>query len=658
MTRVRLAAAAAAVALAVAALSAAFVVPAGAQEADALAARPAVQGPTRSPTAFRAGEVVYVLLHFDVGVTVQGSPRLAAMIGSRTVSFTHQPYVFASHQALFSYRVAEGDFDSGGVSFGTGTVELPGGTFTPTSGGAPTSRVTLRSFGPDHVNYLIDGVAPSVREARVVSAPPGDIYRPGDVVEVELRWSEPVSVPQRHVSGTSVLVGIVPASGPISERAAALSAGNGTDLWRFRYTVRAGDGTGVLGVFGSSLTVPAGANVRDVAGNLATSRWQTIQTRLSFDAPGSSECPECESRPRTRTSDGPADDDPTDDGPTGVRGVTTTRVSGTDPTTTSVETAEEYSRRVQAAGGDVDTVIVATSSRFPDGLAASSLAGKEQAPILLTDPEQLSDEVASFIERHAIAHVYIMGGVEAVSLDVERSLEALDPVQTLTRLGGADRYETSVLIAREVGTPQPFCNRNKRTVLLATGTEFPDALAAAPVAAIGPHPLLLTEPDALPPKVRSYLRSGKDYGWIDNVLLVGGENAVSADVARDIAEMGLRVVRVGGADRYETAVLLAEHAVYRASTPPERCLGNRRVGVAAGTSFADALVAGPLLAFVRGPTLLVQPDAVPPSVAAFLGGSALDDDSLEVIAVGGSKVLADRLLQRLRNHAAGALPTP
>lgn len=52
------------------------------------------------------------------------------MIGSRAVTFRHQPYVFASRQALFSYRVAEGDFDREGVSLSTGTVELQGGTFT------------------------------------------------------------------------------------------------------------------------------------------------------------------------------------------------------------------------------------------------------------------------------------------------------------------------------------------------------------------------------------------------------------------------------------------------------------------------------------------------------------------------------------------------
>ena len=658
-----MAAAAAALAIAATALSWAFVVPANAQEADPVAARPAVQSPTRSPTAFRLGEVVYVLLHFYDGVTVQGSPGLPATIGSRTVTFQHQSYASASRQALFSYRVAEGDFASGGVTFSTGTVTLSGGTFTPVSGGAATNRITLGAFGADHVNYLIDGVRPSVREARVAAVPAGGVYRPGDVVEVELRWSEPVSVPQQHVSATSVIVGIAPPSGPISRRSAVLSAGNGTDLWRFRYVVRAGDGTGVLGLFGSALALPAGVMVRDTAGNPAFIRWEAVETRLSFDAPGSDQCPECEEPPETPTVEQPAGDDPADGRPEGRPegggAVTTTRVSGGDRTATAVEVAEEYVRRVAAAGGDVDTVIVATSRRFADGLAASSLAGKVQAPILLTDPDRLSGTVAGFIERHEISHVYVMGGTEAVSLEAERSLEALDAVQALTRLGGADRYETSVLIAREVGIPEAFCNRNKRTVLLATGTEFADALAAAPVAAVGPHPLLLTEPDALPPKVRSYLRNSSDYGWVHNVVVVGGENAVSARVARDIAGMGLRVVRVGGADRYETAVRLAEHAVFAAASPPGRCLGNRRVGVADGTRFADALVAGPLLAYVRGTTLLVQPpDVVPPSVAAFLQGPVLDAESVELIAVGGREVLADPLLERLRAHAARRPPPP
>ena len=669
----RWAAAAAAVALAVAAISTAFAVPASAQEASPLAAQPDVRTPSRSPTAFRLGEVVYVLLHFDVGVTVQGSPHLPAMIGSRTVSFKHQPYVFASHQALFSYQVAEGDFDSGGVSFSTSTLELSGGTFTPTTGGAATNRVTLRSFGPDHVDYLIDGVRPSVRAARVEAAPPDGIYRPGDVVEVELSWTEPVSVPQEHASGTSAGVAVLAADGSVTRRSAALSSGNGTDLWSFRYTVGAGDGSGVLGILGSSLAVPAGARVRDAAGNPATLNWQNIETRLSFEAPATSRSryPDCgdptddskDDEPTggsptgggrmgsDPTGGGPTGGGPTGGTPTGVRAVTTTRVSGTDRTATSVKVAEEYRRRVRAAGGQVDTVIVATSSRFPDALAGSSLAGKAQAPILLTDPERLSESIAGFIDRRAISRVYVLGGADAVSLDVERSLEALDSVRTLTRLGGADRYETSALIAREVGAPQMFCNSSRRTVLLATGTAFADALVAAPVAAVGQHPMLLTEPDALSPSVSSYLRSGRRRGRIHDVLVIGGENAVSADVARDIADMGLRVVRVGGADRYGTAALLAKHAVFPSSAPPTRCLGNGRVGVAVGTSFADALVAGPLLAFVQGPTLLVQPDAVPGPVAALVRGTVFNRHSLEVIAVGGPAVLDDRILERLRNRA-------
>ena len=358
--------------------------------------------------------------------------------------------------------------------------------------------------------------------------------------------------------------------------------------------------------------------------------------------------------------DDPPEDDPTDGQPpdrdpldTEERDVTTTRVGGPDRTTTSVDVAEDYRRRVEAAGDEVDTVIVATSRKFPDGLAASSLAGKVRAPILLTDGDRLSEEVSGFIERHSISRVYVMGGPEAVSFGVERSLEALEPVVTLIRLGGADRYETSVLIAREVGIPPHFCNTTKRTVLLATGAKFPDALAAAPVAAVGPHPLLLTQPDALPPSVREYLRIYVGYGWIDRVLVVGEQDAVSAGVVRAVADMGLTVVRVGGADRYDTAVLLAEHAVYPASPAPERCLGNRHLGVAIGTTFADALVAGPLLAFVQGPTLLVRPaDQMPAAVSAFLPRFVRDSDSLEVIAIGGPAVLTDRLIERIERSSS------
>lgn len=79
--------------------------------------------------------------------------------------------------------------------------------------------------------------------------------------------------------------------------------------------------------------------------------------------------------------------------------------------------------RYQTMGAVVDagswkkggTAIVASAINFPDALAAATLAGDENAPILLTDPDSLSPEVASRLSSLLPAKVYIIGGTSAVS---------------------------------------------------------------------------------------------------------------------------------------------------------------------------------------------------------------------------------------------------
>ena len=84
--------------------------------------------------------------------------------------------------------------------------------------------------------------------------------------------------------------------------------------------------------------------------------------------------------------------------------------------------------------------------------------------------------------------VYILGGTTAVPASVATTLTGLGFV--VTRLSGADRYATAVAVAGAIGNPG--------TVLLATGTNFPDALSAGPAAAHLGGAVLLTNGSTLP----------------------------------------------------------------------------------------------------------------------------------------------------------------
>ncbi len=152
------------------------------------------------------------------------------------------------------------------------------------------------------------------------------------------------------------------------------------------------------------------------------------------------------------------------------------------------------------------------------------------------------------------------------------------------RLGGADRFGTALAVAAALGNPG--------TVLLATGTNFPDALAAGPAAAHVDGVVLLTDGPVLPASVRDYLRAHPGV-----VYAVGGP-AAAADPS---------AIALMGADRYATAVAAA--GLF--SSPST-------LGVASGVTFADALSGGAFLAHVDGPLLLSAPAMLPSSTTSYL----------------------------------------
>lgn len=157
---------------------------------------------------------------------------------------------------------------------------------------------------------------------------------------------------------------------------------------------------------------------------------------------------------------------------------------------------------------------------------------------------------------------------------------------TSTRISGADRYATSAAASRatHAGTVG--------TVFLASGENFPDALAAGPAAAQLMGSLLLSRPDGIPPGIRAEIERLAP----SRIVLVGGEGALSAAVEASARQLAADVVRIGGNDRYAVAESLIRH-VWGG--------GSSRAYLATGATYADALVAGPAAARVDAPVILV-----------------------------------------------------
>lgn len=281
--------------------------------------------------------------------------------------------------------------------------------------------------------------------------------------------------------------------------------------------------------------------------------------------------------------------------------------------------ADRYatSKEVAAYGRDLATaknLIVASGGddHFPDALAASSLSGATEAPIVLTQPDHLGasarDAIAS---AAAVEKIYIIGSTASVTAGVEGAIRELHPSAEIERLGGPTRQATAELICDELG------DEASKTAILARSMDFPDSLSISPWAAITRSPIFLSGFSE-----QRYDQSTIDAivaGGFERILVVGDENAVpEAAVDEVLAATGLSeesVVRFDGVDREHTSLLVAEWATDPARDPDER-LSFDKLAVTRSDVHADALAGGALQGFHKAVILLAPSTWTHPDVLA------------------------------------------
>ena len=286
-----------------------------------------------------------------------------------------------------------------------------------------------------------------------------------------------------------------------------------------------------------------------------------------------------------------------------------------------LETATRVSRDAFPSDGSAGAVLLARSDAFADALAAASLAFLEDAPVLLTDSAEVSAGVLEEITRAlgGAGTVYLLGGEVAIAPSVAEALAAAG--HDVHRIAGDDRIDTAVQIAQFLIDAGVEVDQ----VVLASAAGFADALAGAAFAAEGGAPVLLTAADALDPRVAALLQQLGDV----EVLVAGGELAVSDVVVGQVAAMGLEVQRLSGPDRFATSAAVAEALFDDAHT----------VVVATGANFPDALAGAAHAGRLHAPVLLVG-DVLPPAVAEYLRARAGQIDVVYILG-GGNAVSQD-----------------
>ena len=318
------------------------------------------------------------------------------------------------------------------------------------------------------------------------------------------------------------------------------------------------------------------------------------------------------------------------------------------PETRRVSGSSVYEIAAKVAGVTCDSkvgshsVALASGENWPDALAGSAL----DRPLLLTTQAFLPAPTRAYLDPcrdHPKAKVIILGGQAAVSTAVEEDLR--DMGFRVDRIAGADRYETAHRVARL------FAPDELPTVYLASGKNYADAVAAAPSVS-RESPLILTARNSLHDQARKFL-TAKDRS-IDGVTILGGTAAISEAVEDELRSLGLATRRIAGADRYETAALIA-----RESLALPGCHPVRDVAVARGTSPYGGLAA----AAVRGPCqpLLLAPkasDDVPASLVSFGKAWKLSVGDLAdafVTGIGSASQVSEEALTAV---ATGTQPEP
>ena len=210
---------------------------------------------------YGAGETIMVSVGFQIAVTVAGTPQLALSVGGAT---RQAAYAGGSDTKTltFSYAVQPADADPNGVGVPANALALNGGMIRSRTGTNAALALGANTISDD-AGHNVDGsvTTPAASSVSISSTPAsGDTYEAGETINVQVRFSEAVTV-----TGTPQLaLGIGSATRP-----AAYASGSGTNTLTFSYVTMASDedndgisvGARALSLDGGTISTATAVNV-------------------------------------------------------------------------------------------------------------------------------------------------------------------------------------------------------------------------------------------------------------------------------------------------------------------------------------------------------------------------------------------------------------
>jgi hypothetical protein len=283
----------------------------------------------------------------------------------------------------------------------------------------------------------------------------------------------------------------------------------------------------------------------------------------------------------------------------------------------------------------VPVLYIASGEKYPDALSAGPAAAKEGGGLLLVTPDAVPTATHDVIVDLQPQKLVVVGGTATVSNAVYDQLAALQP--NIVRIAGADRYEVSrniidyafCGIAPGASSDVAECpGGGLANVFVATGNNFPDALASGPAASFQNGGVLLVPGSN--PSLDSATHALLTRTGVTSASISGGPNSVSDGIQSDLAATLTSTVRYSGADRFEVAANI-NNSVFPT--------GTSIVFIASGGVFPDALSAGPAAASYSAPLFLVRSYCYPTPTADsifYSGHYALE----HLVIMGGTNTIS------------------
>ncbi|HFL3593109.1 TPA: cell wall-binding repeat-containing protein [Clostridioides difficile] len=230
---------------------------------------------------------------------------------------------------------------------------------------------------------------------------------------------------------------------------------------------------------------------------------------------------------------------------------------------------------------NAENAVLINSNTIADALCSAPLATAKNAPVLLTEKDNLNAKTKEEIKRLGVKNIYVIGSTNTISANVEKELNNLNI--NVKRIGGTDRIDTSLKIAKEL--------ENVDSVAVVNGYKgLADAVSIASPAKSNTA-ILFVEKDNLNKNIEDYAKT------FNKTYVVGGESSISKNIVNKLKN----VIKFAGTDRTDTNAKVMDYFY------TDKALNNVFVaknGMSSEGDLIDALSVGPVGAKEDSPVLL------------------------------------------------------